>query len=116
MKQIQDRSKNNFKKGSIEMLILHILQEEDCYGYDIAQRIKARSDGKISVLEGSMYPVLYRMAAAGYISEKEIPVGKRRVRVYYHLEDFGRARLAELRKDYEEVISGINNILSYPKI
>ena len=39
MGKIHDKTKNNFKKGSVEMLMLHILQEADCYGYEIAQNL-----------------------------------------------------------------------------
>ena len=96
MGKIHDKTKNNFKKGSVEMLMLHILQESDCYGYEIAQNIKERSEGRITVLEGSMYPILYRLEEAGFITQYEKLVGKRRTRVYYHLEEAGKAQLQSL--------------------
>lgn len=113
MGKIHDKTKNNFKKGSVEMLMLHILQESDCYGYEIAQNIKERSGGRITVLEGSMYPILYRLEEAGYISQYEKLVGKRRTRVYYHLEDAGREQLKSLLSDYNEVRTGIDMILGF---
>ena len=113
MGKIHDKTKNNFKKGSVEMLMLHILQESDCYGYEIAQNIKERSGGRITVLEGSMYPILYRLEEAGFISQYEKLVGKRRTRVYYHLEDAGKAQLESLLNDYNEVRTGIDMILHY---
>ena len=111
--KIHDKTKNNFKKGSVEMLMLHILQEADCYGYEIAQNIKERSGGRITVLEGSMYPILYRLEEAGFISQYEKLVGKRRTRVYYHLEEAGKAQLQSLLNDYNEVRTGIDMILEY---
>lgn len=57
-----------FKKGSIEMLTLLMLQEEDIHGYQISQLIKERSGGLLTVQEGALYPLLYRMEANGYIS------------------------------------------------
>ncbi|MCI8608485.1 MAG: PadR family transcriptional regulator [Firmicutes bacterium] len=111
MGKIQDKTKNNFKKGSVEMLILQVLQKEDCYGYDIAQRIKERSGGAIIVLEGSMYPILYRLEESNFISQYEKLVGKRRTRVYYHLEEPGKEYLKDLISDYIEIRDGIDKIL-----
>ena len=46
--------RDNFKKGSIEMLALKILSEKDCYGYELCQLMKERSGGVIAVPEGSL--------------------------------------------------------------
>ena len=35
-----------FKRGSVEMLALLILNEDDAHGYRIVQEIKDRSDGR----------------------------------------------------------------------
>lgn len=79
-----------FKKGSIEMLTLLMLQEEDIHGYQISQLIKERSGGLLTVQEGALYPLLYRMEAHGYISGHQQTVetkfGRSRTRVVYHLE------------------------------
>ena len=56
------------KKATIEMLILKLLWEGDKYGYQITQELKTRSDGLYTVLEGSMYPILYRLLDDGCIS------------------------------------------------
>ena len=54
---------DTMKKGSIEMLTLFLLCEEDAYGYQLVQKIKERSKGFITVQEGSFYPLLYRLAS-----------------------------------------------------
>lgn len=103
-----------FKKGSIEMLTLLMLQERDIYGYQLIQMISDRSAGKLSVQEGSLYPLLYRMVDAGYISGRDISVetkhGRKRNRVLYHLEPFGRLRLIELKSEFDQVQEGIQNV------
>lgn len=50
------------------MLTLLMLQEEDIHGYQISQLIKERSGGLLTVQEGALYPLLYRMEVNGYIS------------------------------------------------
>ena len=54
--------RDNFKKGSIEMLALKLLSEKDCYGYELCQLMQERSDNIINVPEGSLYPALYKLA------------------------------------------------------
>lgn len=104
-----------FKKGSIEMLTLLMLQEGDIYGYQLIQMLSERSDGKLTVQEGSLYPLLYRMVESGYISGRDVTVetkhGRKRNRVLYHLEPSGRARLRELKAEYDQIQEGIRNVI-----
>ena len=104
---------DSFKKGSLEMLFLKILAEQDCYGYQLSQLLKERSGGVISVPEGSMYPALYKLVDNGYITDEKIKIGVRRERVYYHLTDSGRQYLSELIIAYQEVAEGIAAILNW---
>ena len=50
---------NSFFK--MEMLLLKILEEKDCYGYEIVQSIKKLSNDNIKLQEGTMYPILYKL-------------------------------------------------------
>lgn len=106
---------DTMKKGSIEMLVLFLLCEGDAYGYQLAQQIKERSGGVLSVQEGSFYPLLYRLADDGFITGKEtfvkMKTGRSRMRIMYHLEPAGQERLCTLRQEYDLVHKGIQNIL-----
>ena len=96
------------------MLLLHILQQKgDCYGYEICQLIKEISDGYLSFPEGSMYPALYKLIDNQCISDYKKQVGKRMVRVYYHIKPKGVERLEELRKDYYDTNLSIQKILNF---
>lgn len=103
-----------FKKGSIEMLTLLMLQEGDIYGYQLIQMLSDRSGGKLTVQEGSLYPLLYRMVDAGYISGRDVVVetrhGRKRNRVLYHLEPSGRVRLKELKAEFDQIQEGIQSV------
>ena len=105
---------SSFKKGSIEMLTLLMLQEGDIYGYQLIQMLAERSDDRITVQEGSLYPLLYRMQDAGYISGRDVTVttqnGRKRNRVLYHLEPSGRERLTELKAEFDRVQQGIQSV------
>lgn len=93
-----------------EMLVLCILTQKDCYGYEITGMIKELSDGVIDIKEGSLYPCLYKMLDKGYISSKDVLVN-RKVRVYYHLEDSGKVYLQQLIDEYTLWEEKIQNIL-----
>ena len=74
--------------------------------------IKKQSNGNVIVTESTLYPTLYKLLKNGYISDREMPIGKRRIRVYYHLEDAGKDCLADLLEDYHEITVGIERILT----
>lgn len=99
------------KKATIEMLLLHMLSESDMYGYQLAQEIKKRSSGIYTILEGSMYPILYRLSELNYISFYETKVGRRQTRIYYHLEEDGRSYLEQLKASYYEYMDLISFLL-----
>lgn len=93
------------------MIILFLLEKKDLYGYEITSLVEKLSDGKIGITESTLYPTLYKLLGNNFISDKEIQVGKRRTRVYYHLEEAGREHLESLLKEYKNNTSGICKIL-----
>ena len=106
------RGRSNFKMGTVELIVLFLLDKSDLYGYQLTTLIETLSEGKVIVTESSLYPTLYKLNNNGCISDIEKPIGKRRIRVYYHLEDSGKARLADLLEDYENNRIGTDRILA----
>ena len=102
---------NNLKRGSVDILLLSLLSEEDMYGYQISQELAKRSDGRYKLQESSMYPILYRLEDKGYISEHREAVGKRKVRVYYHIEEAGKEYLKDSLDEYFFAMTGVLKIL-----
>ena len=47
-------NQDTFKKGSVELLVLALLQESNLYGYQISQLVKERSGNILTIPEGSM--------------------------------------------------------------
>lgn len=99
------------KRGTVELLILTLLQDEDMYGYQLSQELSRRSNGAYKLQESSMYPTLYRLLDKGVISDRQEKAGKRRRRVYYHLEPEGVAYLEEIRAEYLSICRGVLDIL-----
>lgn len=102
-----------FQRGLIPLTVLALLKREDMYGYQIVQEIKATSEGALISQEGVVYPVLYKLAEQGLISERIERTGKRQVRNYYHLEPAGEKHLAELAKEFEATTRGVFRILGH---
>lgn len=104
-------NQNTYRRGVMSLVILSLLKREDMYGYQLVQETSRSSGGRLTTQEGSLYPVLYKLLDQGLISDKKVQVGKRMTRVYYHLEPAGEERLKELIREYEEITSGVFQII-----
>ncbi len=104
--------RDSLKRGTVEMVILHMLQDGDKYGYELLQELQARSNGLFELKEGTAYPILYRLIDKGLISDEPRLVGRRRTRVYYHIEPAGLEYLHELKTEYYQLTEGIDHILN----
>ena len=103
-------------KGTLSAIILKLLAEnQKMYGYQIAQKVKELSDGKILIKEGSLYPALHKLKAEGLVTIETVNIGKR-VRRYYKLTSEGIRIKSEKVAEIEDFISTIKNILSFKLI
>ncbi len=102
---------DSLKKGTVELLILKLLQDRDMYGYEITQELQTRSNGYFVLQEGSLYPTLYRMLERKLISDRQELVGRRRTRVYYHLEEEGLKKYELIKAEYLALNKGIMTII-----
>ena len=110
------RTKTNFRFSFAELIILSLLEKKDIYGYEFVPLLKKASGGRLVVTESTLYPTLYKLLDSHYISDREERAGKRRIRVYYHLEDAGSARLADLKEEYTNLREGIDTMLMYEDV
>ena len=109
------QSQDNFKRGTAEMLVLYLLNQEDMYAYQIVNELNRRSGERYRLLEGSLSMILLRMEEAGLITGRTELVGKRRTRRYYTILPLGKERLASLMHDYQETILGIQSIIDFQR-
>src|SRR5438067_727798 len=71
-----------FLNGVPELLILKLLGQKPMHGYDLVQAIKVSSDSKLEFGEGCVYPILHRLEAQKYLSNRRELVGGRSRIVY----------------------------------
>ena len=106
-----DSGQASYRRGVMSLVLLSLLKREDMYGYQLVQEIERSSGGRIVTQEGSLYPVLYRLVDQRLISDRQVPVGKRLKRIYYHLEPAGEEKLRELVAEYEQITQGVFQII-----
>lgn len=88
------------KRGSLELIVLHLLNGREAYGYEIVSELTSRTNGSLEVTDGTLYPVLYRLERAGLVAVRwETPV-RGVPRKYYRLTDEGRRELTMLRSEW----------------
>lgn len=98
-------------KGTLSAIILKLLSEnERMYGYEISQRVKELSEGKVLLKDGSLYPALQKMTKDGLLSFKEESVGGR-VRKYYYLTRIGQKKKAAYLEELKNFIATMNKIV-----
>ena len=92
-----------FKRGTVELAVLAVLQKEDMYGYQIVQKISSLSEGRFTLPLGTLYPVLYRLEEQGFIEISSTEVSDGRARSYYAITEAGRKHLEKTMGEYEEI-------------
>ncbi len=102
------------KRGSAELLILALLEEEERHGYQIGQLIAERSDGAITFHATSLYPTLYRLEDKGLIEGRWVEKPRTRRRRYYRLTPGGRGVLAKQRSVWKAFSAALTRIAGGP--
>lgn len=99
------------KRGSLELIVLHLLSLGEAYGYEITTKLTDRTNGALDVTDGTLYPVLYRLERAGLVDVRwETP--KRGVpRKYYRLTESGHEELARLAHEWTSFADAMTKLL-----
>jgi transcriptional regulator len=99
-----------WKKGSAELLVLSLLEDQPRHGYDISRLIEMRSGGTLRFHVTSLYPLLHRLEKEGLISGRWVEKAEQRRRRYYDLTAQGRKVLASQQKSWKEFVAAISRI------
>jgi DNA-binding PadR family transcriptional regulator len=87
-------------KGHVDLLLLSTLRAGPLHGYGVVEKLRGLSDGAFDLAEGTVYPALYRLEAAGLLSSSWTRAAGRRRRVY-ELTKRGRSELAKGRDEWK---------------
>jgi transcriptional regulator len=95
------------KKGSAELLILALLEQQPRHGYELGKLIESRSRGVLRLHVASLYPLLYRLEQRGWIDGRWVEKAGQRRRRYYRLTPAGRKVLAAQRRTWQAFIEAV---------
>ena len=99
------------KKGSAELLILSLVEDQPRHGYDIGNLIEQRSRGVLRFNVASLYPLLYRLEKRGWIQGRWVEKAGQRRRRYYRLTPEGKTVLAAQRVGWREFVEAMNLVI-----
>jgi PadR family transcriptional regulator, regulatory protein PadR len=99
------------KRGSLELIVLHLLSPAEAYGYEIVSKLTGQTNGALEVTDGTLYPVLYRLERAGYVAVRWETPERGVPRKYYRLTDEGRDELGRLREEWTTFAKAMTRLL-----
>ena len=99
------------KKGVLELCVLALLSAGDNYAYEIAQRLADAVD----MGEGTIYPLMRRLQAEGYVSTYLVESASGPPRKYYRLTDAGRTEMNAQRESWEHFVEAVQAIVTLSK-
>ena len=99
-----ENTQAQMRKGVLEYCILSILQSGEAYPSEIIDQLK---EGKLIVVEGTLYPLLTRLKNTGLLSYRWEESKSGPPRKYYALTKIGEDFLKELEKTWNELVNAV---------
>ncbi|MFT6166688.1 MAG: PadR family transcriptional regulator PadR [Vicingaceae bacterium] len=100
-----ENTKAQMRKGVLEYCILSILESNEAYPSEIIEKLK---EGKLIVVEGTLYPLLTRLKNAGLLKYRWEESKSGPPRKYYSLTEVGVEFLKELETTWNELMNAVN--------
>jgi PadR family transcriptional regulator, regulatory protein PadR len=104
-------------RGHLETMVLSVLERGEAHGLEILQRLEQAGSGLLRMKEGSLYPALYRLEAAGTIKAEwePAPHGRRGARRrIYRLAPKGKRELLQRRTEWASFVRIMGQIVGAP--
>ncbi len=106
----RDPLRTELMKGAMAYLVLSVLREGELYGYQIAVKIRERSDGAFAPSEGSLYPTLHRLETEGGLEATWRAGDRGPRRRWYRITPAGLAKLAALEEEWAAFSSAVHRV------
>lgn len=111
---MENKYEQQFKKGSLEMILLSLISEKETYGYEIITNLNEKG-GRIFgyTREGTVYPVLYRLEKNGLIKSRTAPSSANGgMKKYYSVTDEGEAALSAMKDFWHDYVECVNSFMT----
>lgn len=98
---------SQLKRGTLELCVLSILNDNDCYGYELVNKISSC----MQVTEGTIYPLMKRLKDSDTIDSYIVESQEGPPRKYYKITESGKAEKERLETEWFEFVKSINKLL-----
>ena len=100
-------------QGTLDLLILRVLETTDLHGWGIADRILVHSKQALTIGEGSLYPALYRLEDRGWVSSSWGTSENNRRAKFYTLTATGKKQLEREEDAWKRLSDAIDGVLRH---
>ena len=100
------------RRGSLELIVLHLLEAGEAYGYEIVTKLTTQTNGALGVTDGTLYPVLYRLERADFVAVRWETPERGVPRKYYRLTEPGRHELGRLKHEWNAFVGAMGKLLA----
>lgn len=112
MAKTPDDQRLELLQGTLDMLVLRILQWGPQHGHGIGQAIHSQSDDRLKVETGSLYPALHRLEKRGWLmSDWGVSEANQRAK-YYRLTAAGKTQLLREQDRWSLLVNAIGRIMN----
>ena len=110
---MDSRYVQQFKKGSLEMILLCLIAKKETYGYEIITELNNNGAAVLGYAkEGTVYPILYRLQEADLIQCRIAPAAANGgSKKYYFRTTKGHETLKELIFFWQKYTDCVNNFI-----
>lgn len=110
---MDNRYVQQFKKGSLEMVLLALIGRKETYGYEIITELNNCASILGYAKEGTIYPILYRLQEAKLIQHRLVPAAANGgSKKYYSLTEAGKTALEEMIAFWTKYADCVNGFLT----
>ncbi len=102
---------SELKRGSLELLILSVLDGRARHGYEIGKQLEHRSGGKLEFPVSTLYTILYRMEDRGWLKGRWVEKKSQRRRCYYKLTHEGEEVLEKQQREWRDFTAVVNEVI-----
>lgn len=98
-------------RGTLDLMILRILELQPLHGIAIADRIRQSTNGAFNIQAGSLFPALHRLEQEGWIAGEWTTNDQARRIKSYRLTGAGKKQLSEEKRTWERVVAAVTQVL-----
>jgi len=97
-------------KGAADTLVLSTFVESEKYGYQVVKELERRSEGFFALKEGTLYPILHRLADQGLLSARWQTMPNGSERRYYALTPKGERALSDKLTEWQSFVRAVSRV------